>query len=144
MLVLENNVKRDLKDDTAPDSWMRHFLENQTEFGINDNEGRWMFDSVTFAGIRSPYNALLSFIVNMMEHPEWQKKVQNEVDRVVGDRLPVFEDLPNLPIVRAIIKEGIRYRFIVAGTGVPHMVEEDDVYEGYFIPKGTLFHANYR
>lgn len=145
VLVIEGHVKKGMRDGTAPDSWMRHFLENKEEYGIDENEGRWMFDAVTAAGTRSPYNALLSFIIAMMEHPEWQRRLQDEVDRVVGsERMPVFEDLPNLPTVRAVVKEGIRYRSIVAEIGIPHMVEEDDVYEGYFIPKGTVLHANYR
>ncbi|KAL5396997.1 hypothetical protein PMIN02_002670 [Paraphaeosphaeria minitans] len=87
---------------------------------------------------------MMQYVINMMEHPDWQRKVQEEVDRVVGkDRLPNLKDLPNLPTVRAVIKEGIRYRSIVAEIGVPHKLDKDDFYKGYFIPKGTILHANY-
>ncbi|KAF2446464.1 cytochrome P450 [Karstenula rhodostoma CBS 690.94] len=87
---------------------------------------------------------MMQYTINVTEHPEWQRKAQEEVDRVVGkDRLLNFEDLPNLPIVRAVIKEGIRCRSIVAEIGIPHKLYKDDVYEGYFIPKGTILHANY-
>lgn len=143
--AMEDNVKKGIRDGSAPDSWMRYYLENKDDYGLGEEEARWMFDGITGAGTRSPYNALLSFIIAMMEHPDWQKRLQNEVDRVVGsERLPTFDDLPNLPTVRAVVKEGIRYRSIVAEIGIPHLVEQDDVYEGYFIPKGTIFHANYR
>ena len=81
----------------------------------------------------------------MMLHPEWQEKVQEEVDRVVGpDRLPTFADVPNLPTVRAVVKEDIRYRSIVAENGIPHRLDEDDTYEGYVFSKGTVFHSNFR
>ena len=87
---------------------------------------------------------LVSYLYLMMEHPEWLQKVQEEVDRVVGsDRLPTTTDVPNLPTVRAIVKEQIRFRSIVAELGIPHRLSEDDVYEGYFFAKGTVFHANY-
>jgi cytochrome P450 len=47
-----------------------------------------------------------------------------------------------MPILRAVVKEVIRWRQAVP-SGVPHRTVEDDVYEGYSIPKGTLIHANY-
>ena len=43
------------------------------------------------------------------------KKAQNEIDRVIGsDRLPTFDDRPNLPFIDAIVKETLRW-----GTVVP-------------------------
>lgn len=141
----EANVRKSMAKASAPQTWMRHFIEHQDEYGISQEEANWLFYSLVGAGTRSPYTALLTFVISMMEHPEWQEKVQAEVDRVVGlDRLPAFEDLPNLPVVRAVTKEGIRWRSIVAEIGAPHMAEKDDFYEGYFIPKGTLVHANFR
>ncbi|ORY58411.1 cytochrome P450 [Pseudomassariella vexata] len=128
----ENRVRKGVGDGTGPDSWMRYYLENRDEYGLELEEAR------------SPYNVLLTVITIMMEYPEWQKKVQDEVDRVVGaERLPAFDDLPNLPVFRAVIKEGIRWRSIVAEIGVPHLLDEDDFYEGFFIPKGTMVYANY-
>jgi cytochrome P450 len=95
------------------------------------------------AGVASPHNLLLTFLFLMMEYPEWQKKLQEQVDQVVGkDRQPCFEDIPDLPVVRAVVKESIRYRTIKAELGIPHRLEVDDVYQGYFFPKNTVFHGN--
>lgn len=125
------------------DSIYRHFLMNRKEYEVTDQEAGFTFQAMLGAGTRSPHNALLTFLYLMMEYPEWQEKLQREVDAVVGaERLPTFEDVPNLPTVRAIVKEGIRYRSIVAELGIPHRLDEDDVYEGYFFPKGTVFFAN--
>ena len=50
--------------------------------------------------------AMMSWILAMVHHPEEMKKLQEEVDKVVGDnRLPEFEDVPQLPRVRAVAKE---------------------------------------
>lgn len=89
-------------------------------------------------------NALLVFIYLMMEHPEWMAKLQKQLDEVVGlQRLPSWEDVPNLPVVRAVVKETLRYRSFAAEMGLTHQLEEDDIYEGHFFAKGTIFHVNY-
>lgn len=35
----------------------------------------------------------------------------------------------------------LRWRPVAAG-GIPHVVTQDDIYEGYLIPKGTMLFAN--
>ncbi|KAF1974652.1 cytochrome P450 [Bimuria novae-zelandiae CBS 107.79] len=63
---------------------------------------------------------------------------------VVGkDRLPTFKDIPQLPTVRAVVKEGIRHRSIVAELGIARKLDQDDWHEEYFIPKGTILHSNF-
>jgi hypothetical protein len=66
-----------------------------------------------------------------------QRKVQEEVDRVVGpDRLPTIEDYENLPYVRACIKESLRWMPTVI-LGVPHAAVQEDNYKGWRIPAGS-------
>jgi cytochrome P450 len=91
--------------------------------------------------------------------PEVQKKAQAELDAVIGnDRLPKFTDRNQLPYVDALAKEVFRwnavtplgglsgsYKLIFADgsiPGFPHRVQEDDVHEGYYIPKGALVIPN--
>ncbi|CAL1709868.1 unnamed protein product [Somion occarium] len=77
------------------------------------------------------------FMLAMTRWPEVQKRAQAEIDSVVGrSRWPEFKDRVNLPYVTAIVKETCRWR-PVAPLSVPHASTKDDVYEGYFIPKGT-------
>ena len=85
---------------------------------------------------------MTAFILAMTLHPSIQTRAQAELDAVVGpDRLPTMADRPRLPYVNALALEVLRSH-VVAPTGVPHRVTEDDVYEGYFIPKGSLVLAN--
>jgi len=61
---------------------------------------------------------------------------------VIGrDRLPTFDDRPRLPYLEAVCKELMRWQ-MVAPLGVPHVSCQDDIYRGYFIPKGTVILAN--
>ena len=94
------------------------------------------------AGSGTTSAAMMSFMLAMTLHPGWFKKIQQEVDRVCGDRrLPSLDDVAQLPTIRAVVKEVLRWRPVTAG-GLPHMCTKDDVYEGFFIPAGTVMHAN--
>lgn len=78
----------------------------------------------------------------MTVFPEVQRKAQEEIDRKVGaDRLPGFQDRQDLPYIDAIVKEVLRWH-PVAPMGLPHMATEDDICEGYLIPKGSLLLPN--
>ncbi|KLO19235.1 cytochrome P450 [Schizopora paradoxa] len=81
------------------------------------------------------------FFLLMARNPDIQRRAQEEVDRVVGtDRLPEMSDKESLPFIQRIIKETLR--FAPVAPVVVHSLDEDDVYEGYLIPKGTSVLAN--
>ena len=72
----------------------------------------------------------------MAKHREVQLKAQAEIDYVVGkDRLPEFGDRERLPYIEAIYREVMRYNQPLQ-IGAGHVLMEDDLYEGYFLPKG--------
>lgn len=83
-----------------------------------------------------------TFLLAMTLEPEVQRKAQEEIDRVLGPtRVPGLADRANLPYVNAVVKEVLRWH-PVAPMGLPHTSLEDDMWEGYFIPKGSLIMAN--
>ena len=78
------------------------------------------------------------WLLAMLAYPETQARAQAELDAVVGRaRLPTFADYHNLPYIRAMVKEVLRWR-PVGPLGIPHISTEDDWYEGMFVPKGTV------
>ncbi|KAF7977287.1 hypothetical protein HWV62_4249 [Athelia sp. TMB] len=94
------------------------------------------------AGADTTVSLLGTFVFAMMKYPEVQRKAQMELDSVVGaNRLPTFEDMSALPYLNAIIKECHRWQVTVP-FAIPHMLTEDDVYKGYFLPKGTMVMPN--
>ncbi|KAF7760173.1 hypothetical protein Agabi119p4_10849 [Agaricus bisporus var. burnettii] len=81
--------------------------------------------------------AIQTFFLAMCLYPEAQKKGQAELDRVLKGRLPEFNDRPSLPYIIAMVKETMRW-LTVTPFGQVHMATDDDEYEGYHIPKGTI------
>ncbi|KAH6645051.1 putative cytochrome P450 oxidoreductase [Truncatella angustata] len=138
------SVRRRIQN-TTRESIYKHFLTNRDEYTITDEEVVYTYQAMVGAGIHNPHDSLVTTMYLLSKHPEWQTKLQHEIDSVVGDsnRMPAFEDLPNLPTLRAIVKDGIRCRGCVREAGIPRRLEEDDIYEGYFFEKGTVFHTNF-
>ena len=63
------------------------------------------------AGSETTSMQLNNMILGVLSNPTVLKRAQDELDRVVGfERPPDFGDEPNLPYIRAIIKEVMRWR----------------------------------
>ncbi|KAJ3821052.1 cytochrome P450 [Lentinula raphanica] len=115
--------------------------DEQGASGLSDLENAWVAGSLSaksVAALETTSTTLSYFLYAITLHPEVQREAQLEIDRVVGrSRNPTFADMKHLPYIRAIVKEVLRWQPAVP-LAVPHTVMEDDWYEGYLIPKGTL------
>ncbi|KAG1855549.1 cytochrome P450 [Suillus subluteus] len=82
-------------------------------------------------------STLMAFAFAMVSYPDVQRRAQAEINSVIGrDRLPTFEDRTSLPYVESVLRETLRW-LPVSPLGIPHAASSDDIYDGYFIPKGT-------
>jgi cytochrome P450 len=72
----------------------------------------------------------------MCRHPEIQRTAQREIDEVLDDCIPRMEDALKLPFVECIMKEILR--FSPPAPLLVHSPIEDDVYQGFLIPKGMF------
>ena len=78
----------------------------------------------------------------MVQVPEVQHKAHDELDRVIGrERMPDLADRESLPYIQAICKESHRWQPVLP-LGLAHTSIEDDVFNGYHIPKGTVIAPN--
>ncbi|KAK6436231.1 hypothetical protein LTR95_007574 [Oleoguttula sp. CCFEE 5521] len=94
------------------------------------------------AGSDSTSSTLLSFILAMVKHPEVLRKAQAEVDALVGDsHSPTYEDTEHLPYIRAIVDETLRWRPAVPAA-FPHVLTQDDNFNGFHLPAGSMVIAN--
>eukprot|EP00057_Strongylocentrotus_purpuratus_P027471 XP_011681945.1 PREDICTED: cytochrome P450 1A1-like isoform X1 [Strongylocentrotus purpuratus] len=98
--------------------------------------------TIFFAGTDTIHNALLWVLLYMAVFPEVQRKVQEEIDRVIGDRTPCLEDEQTLPYLCATFYETLRFSCLSL-LGVPHAAVCDTTLNGYHIPAGTQVLANF-
>ncbi|KAJ3806034.1 cytochrome P450 [Lentinula aff. lateritia] len=83
------------------------------------------------------------FLYAMSLHPSVQERAQHELDEVVGrSRIPTFDDMMQLPYIRAIVKEANTHTLIHNFRSDCDLCFQDDWYKGYFIPKGTIIFPN--
>ncbi|KAF9235572.1 cytochrome P450 [Melanogaster broomeanus] len=99
-------------------------------------------DAAATGASETTNGVIMTFFLMMILAPEAQEKAQAQIDAVIGrDRLPTIEDRASLPYVDAILRETLRFH-PVAPLSVPHGVVNDDVYEGFYIPKGAVVLTN--
>ena len=137
-------VKKGVAEGTAKPSYVQALLEKGVENMTEEEQfvAKWSAASLYTGGADTTVSSICCFYLAMALFPEVQKKAQAEIDRVVGtDRLPTFSDRDDLPYVDAVVKEVLRWH-PVAPMGLPHVTAEDDIYEGYYIPKGAMLMPN--
>ena len=105
---------------------------------LNETELRAVLHDFFLAGTNTTSFTLRWGLLLMMKFPDVQKRVHEEIDRVVGrNRLPKLTDKPNLPYTQAVISEIQRFGSIIL-TAAPRYVSQDTKFEDFTIPKSTV------
>ncbi|KAJ7864575.1 cytochrome P450 [Mycena olivaceomarginata] len=140
-----NMAKKQVERQEAAPSMTRWLIEqNMTPDGSIANEH--MIKEITaesFSAGADVTEAMIKvFILAMLVNPDIQKKAQAYIDAVVADgRMPTFSDRPLLPYIDGILKEIMRWK-VVSPIALPHQLTNDEEYNGYFIPAGTMVVPN--
>ncbi|XP_077147723.1 cytochrome P450 2K1-like isoform X1 [Ranitomeya variabilis] len=87
------------------------------------------------AGMETTATTLRWGLLLMMKYPEIQKKVQSEIDKVIGSNEPQVIHRREMPYTDAVIHEIQRFGNIVP-TNVAHATTQDVNFRGYLLPKG--------
>lgn len=100
---------------------------------------RFVFNvqNIIAGGTNTAATSLEWGMAELIHHPHILKRVQEELDRVVGrDRLVQEADLPNLPYLQAIVKETFRLHAPIPLT-LPHTNPKAARVQGYDIPANS-------
>ncbi|XP_071118874.1 cytochrome P450 2B9-like [Haliotis cracherodii] len=123
---------------TMPDCLYTLLLKEHEEGNISKENIKGVLIDSLIAGVTTTKPTIYTALMAMVNFPEVQKKIQEEIQRVVGkDRLPGLEDRNKMPYTRAVELELYRY-FTPVGTPGPRNTTQDCTYNGYSIPKGTM------
>ncbi|KAI0062483.1 cytochrome P450 [Artomyces pyxidatus] len=130
------------EDGTDRPSVAATLFKNAKRNDLSLRENAWLAATLYSAGGDTTATVLEWWLLAMLVYPETQRRAQAELDAVVGrNRIPTFADMQDLPYIRAMVKEALRWR-PTGPLGLPHRVMEDDWYEGMFIPAGTIVIGN--
>ncbi|CAH1779238.1 unnamed protein product [Owenia fusiformis] len=109
---------------------------------ITKDEVYGVLQDLLIAGIATTSTTLKAFLLILVNKPDVQKKIQAEIDDVIGDgRLPTFADRHNMPYSQAAVLEILRYSTTTT-LSVPHKTLCDTSVGGYKVPSGTMVLMN--
>ncbi|KAJ5372095.1 hypothetical protein N7517_004101 [Penicillium concentricum] len=118
------------------------FVSTLLRQGEDEEIVKWSAAGMYGGGSDTTSAVLEGFFLVMMLFPDVQRKAQAEMDELFGKpTLPLATDRERLPYVDAIVKETIRWH-TVAPMGIPHKTDEDDIINGYLIPKNAIILPN--
>ncbi|XP_042488860.1 trans-cinnamate 4-monooxygenase-like [Macadamia integrifolia] len=119
-----------------------HILDAQNKGEINEDNVLYIVENINVAAIETTLWSIEWGIAELVNHPEIQQKLRNEIDTVLGPGVQVTEpDIQKLPYLQAVIKETLRLRMAIPLL-VPHMNLHDAKLGGYEIPAESKILVN--
>jgi len=100
---LENRNYNEVKDPS-----MLRFLVDMRGADIDNKQLRDDLMTMLIAGHETTAAVLTWSLFELTRNPECMEKIQKEIDEVVGDRVPVYEDIKKMKYLRLVIAETLR------------------------------------
>ena len=131
---------------TGRDDLLSYLVNATDEDGIykpfNDSELRDMCFILLFAGHETTGTAITWSLYHLSRNPDARKRLEHELDEVLGNRPPTAADYRNLMYTRAVLDENLRLTPPLYVTGRTAL--EDCTIGDYHIPKGTIVQLCWR
>ncbi|KAJ4719248.1 cinnamate-4-hydroxylase [Melia azedarach] len=119
-----------------------HILDAQQKGEINEDNVLYIVENINVAAIETTLWSIEWGIAELVNHPEIQKKLRDELDTVLGPGVQITEpDTFKLPYLQAVIKETLRLRMAIPLL-VPHMNLHDAKLGGFDIPAESKILVN--
>ena len=118
------------------------FIRSNDDHYFDENSQLFTLGSLIEAGSDTTRVSLGQMVAGAATYPDWVERARAQLDEVCGanaERLPEWGDRKSLPYITAVVKEIFRWRPNIAEIGAPTSLIQDDEYEGYRFPKGTVF-----
>lgn len=104
--------------------------------GMTDRQVRDEALTLFLAGHETTANALTWAWYLLSQNPRAEAAFHHELDTVLGDRPPRFEDLPQLPYTRGVLAESMR--LYPPAWAIGRMTLHDISLAGYTIPQNNI------
>ena len=110
--------------------------DDETGTGMTDHQLRDEVVTMLLAGHETTSLALSWMYFLLSQHPDVERRLVDEVDRVIGNGRAAFEHVDRLTLTRRTIEESLR--LYPPAWGFSRRALADDEIHGYRIPKGSL------
>jgi cytochrome P450 len=104
--------------------------------GMSDQQVRDEAMTIFLAGHETTANALTWTWYLLSQNPEAEAQLHAELDRVLGDRSPTFDDVPHLPYTEMVLSEAMR--LYPPAWAIGRLAIQEYPIGDYVIPKGSL------
>lgn len=104
--------------------------------GMTDEQLRDECVTLLIAGHETTANALTWTWHLLSQHPEYEAKLHEELDRVLGDRAPSMDDVPRLVYTERVLTESMR--LYPPAWGIGRRIVQEIPLGSYRFPAGSL------
>lgn len=111
------------KNNTTHDVYRKTYVGSSLEARANGEHKGLLFENKEEAmcvvgmlctiGVFTIADPATLFVMAMVLHPEWQSKVRTQINDVVEGGVATLDHSPQLPMLRAAIKECVRWKTTV-------------------------------
>ncbi|HYE24055.1 MAG TPA: cytochrome P450 [Clostridia bacterium] len=117
------------------DDLLSMMLASQQQMGWSDRDLRDQVVTVFLAGYETTAIALTWTWYLLAQNPEAERRLHEEVDAVLGGRLPSYDDLPKLKYTEMVMAEALR--LYPPAWGMGRLATEDFEIGRWQMPAGT-------
>jgi cytochrome P450 len=110
--------------------------DEETGEAMTDEQLRVEVMTFLLAGQETTALALTWTWYLLSQHPDARRRLEEEIDTVLGGRPPEYGDLVNLPYTRMVIDEAMR--LYPPAWGISRQALSDDRLGGFHLPRGWL------
>jgi cytochrome P450 len=118
--------------------FMTELLASNDEEKFTPEEIAFIAGTLIEAVTDTTRTSMLGLIAGTAMYPDWVERARKELDAVCGsnaERLPTFDDMQKLPMIKAALKESVRWRYAC--------IERSLVYKYLIFPFQTNECANW-
>lgn len=137
--VLFKVIARGRKTDSTGSNLLALLLDTtdgESDERMNDQQLRDEAMSLFLGGYETTAVGIGWAFHLLARYPELARRLQAEVDEVLGQRTPGFADLQKLPYARGVMQEALRV--CPPSYWTPRTAVEDDEIDGFRIPAGSV------
>lgn len=113
--------------------------DEETGEGMPDKQMRDEIATLLLGGYETTSNQLSWTWYELSRNPDIEAKLHEEIDRVLGDRLPTVEDVPKLEYTTRVLEETLR---LYPVPWLERRAARSDTIGGYQIKAGSLIYIS--